>query len=156
MINDNYKPDFIVSEISTRLPDYGVSYPYLNVEVKRPAIMSWKKWLDDPLHKQCDNHMANNARQTNGRLWAMGQKGFEICLFLFDIHSNLNLDHYNPFTAVNPRNYTADDLRHLDAEPFVEVVSGAEEIIAITWRLDNPYHYIHIHEMFIHVLQRRA
>jgi hypothetical protein len=40
VIDDNYKPDFIVSEISTTQPDYGVNYPYLNVEVKRPAIIS--------------------------------------------------------------------------------------------------------------------
>lgn len=156
VIDDNYKPDFIVSEIDTTLRNYGVSYPYLNVEVKRPAIISWKKLLDDQLHRQCDNNSANNARQNNGRLWAMGQKGFEICLFLFDIHSHLNLDNYNQFKAVNPRNYTADDLRHLDAEPFVETINGVDEIIAISWRIDNPDHHIHIHEMFLHILRGRA
>jgi hypothetical protein len=88
--------------------------------------------LDDQLHRQCEILQASNARQTNGKIWAMGQKGFEICLFLFDVNSNLNLNNYNKFTAVNPENYTADDLHYLDAEPFVEVVNGVEQIIAIT------------------------
>lgn len=156
VIDDNYKPDFIVSEIDTTQPEYGVSYPYLNVEVKRAAIISWKRLLDDQLHKQCDINSANNARQTNGRLWAMGQKGFEICLFLFDIHSNLSLNNYNQFKAVNPRNHSADSLRKLNAKPFVETINGVDEIIAISWRIDNPAHHIHIHEMFLHILEGRA
>ncbi len=156
VIDDNYKPDFIVSEISTAPSDYGQIYPYLNVEVKKPAIISWKKLLDDQLHKQCDNNSNNNARQNNGRLWAMGQRGFEICLFLFDIHKNVNLDNYTQFTAVNPWNFSADDFDHLDAKPFVEKINGVDQIIAVNWRLDNSDHHRYIHDMFIHILKSRA
>ena len=81
---------------------------------------------------------------------------FEICLFLFDIHSNLSLNNYNQFKAVNPRNHSADSLRKLNAKPFVETINGVDEIIAISWRIDNPAHHIHIHEMFLHILEGRA
>lgn len=156
VIDDNYKPDFIVSEIDTTEPNYGVSYPYLNVEVKRPRVMSWKKLLDDQLHKQCDINCGNNPRQTNGKLWAMGQKGFEICLFLFDIHINLNLDNYTQFKAINPSNLTVATLKSLGARPFVKEINGVDVIIAITWKIDNPKHTKHIHEMFLYVLEHRA
>lgn len=76
---------------------------------------------------------------------------------MFDISSNDNTPYvYSQFFAVNPRGYTADDLKYLDANPFIEMVNGVEEIRAITWRLDNQDHHIHIHEMFMFVLQGRA
>ena len=60
---DNYKPDFTVSRISTTLMDYGTTYPYLTCEVKKAAIMSWQKLMNDQLWRQ-----SNEVKQPNGKI----------------------------------------------------------------------------------------
>ena len=56
----------------------------------------------------------------------MGQKDFWICLFLFDVNKNPNTPSESfQFFAVNPKNYSKDDLEHLDAGPILsEVING--------------------------------
>lgn len=144
---NNYKPDFSVFEINLNRADYGRSYPYLTWDVNRAAVISWERLVNLQLWRQCDA-----VKQNNGRIWAKGQRGFSICLFEFVILKNVTTpNEYSQFTGVNPWQFTPDDIRYLDADPYTELINGVEEVRGANWRVSNKEDHKYIHDMFSHV-----
>ena len=138
-------------------PDYTVytvdddTRSYLLLEVKRGTKYdgdSWHKVLKDQMWNQADM-----AKQENGRLWMVGQNGFEICFFKFDVERyNEGSPDYANFKPLNLRNWSIEDFKSLEIELITELVNNVEEIKVIKWRLDNDDHCSFIHEMFVFIL----
>ena len=93
---------------------------------------------------------ADISKNNEGRLWAIGQKGLDICFFRFDI---LNFQGQVPrcYTNFEPLN-----LSHL-SEPQLDNLGvkyeycdnhGFARIALIKWRLDDVRHIPYINRMF--------
>lgn len=143
-------PDYTVFEIITDSSSTNIDIPYFLVEVKSRAGASWNKLLEQ-LWTQADI-----GKQDNGRLWVMGQKGLEICIFKFDLLKFMNdPEPFKNFEPLNLRDYTEEDLKHLDIKCITCISNGLERIAVIKWRLDNRLHAEYINDMFIHILSGR-
>jgi len=74
---ENHKPDYTVFTVNLQS---GICSPYLIVEVKNRVAISWWRLMRNQLWDQ-----AVNLKQGNGKLLVIGQIGFEICFFEFDL-----------------------------------------------------------------------
>lgn len=142
-----HHPDYTVYTVGY----YNETIPYLLIEVKRGT-----KYKGDSWHKMLKNQMwdpADKAKQENGRLWMIGQNGFEICFFKFDILKYLGgSGDYRNFQPLNLRNWSIEDFKYSDIGLITELVNNVEEIKVIKWRSDNDDHCLYIHEMFMFIL----
>ena len=153
----NWHPDFTVSGVDTSDGQYrGRALPHLIVEIKRPTKhggVSWAKLLD-----QVWNPADSIGKQTNGRLWVIGQRGLEICLFKFDIlrYQTETSPNYTNFIPLNLLNWSLVDFKALDIKVKTEIINKQEEVRVIYWKLDDASHAPFIHSMFMHVLTNNA
>lgn len=117
------------------------------VELKSKTGKSWNANLEQ-MWKQCDA-----VRNPQGKLWAIGQKGFEICFFRFDLlkFEDQIPDVYTNFDPLNLANLNTIQLDSLDVK-YVECDNnGSSRISLIKWRLDNLAHVPYIHNMFLYI-----
>lgn len=148
-----FSPDYLVSLVNTTAGFYyGYSNNRLVVETKNRVAVSWWMLLRDQLYDQCDN------ASSNGKVWAGGLIGFEICFFLFDTNRFPSRSQdYRGFGVLNLRNYTTDDLDYLNIKYITELDNnGNEEIRVIKWRLDDHTQHIYILEMIQYISQHDA
>ena len=117
------------------------------VELKSKAGDSWNKILEQ-MYSQADV-----AKNTKGRLWAIGQKGFEICFFRFDVekYNNQNPDWYSNFEPLNLSNLSEAQLINLNVQYQHCNDGGFARIALIKWRLDEPDHIPYINHMFEYI-----
>lgn len=80
------------------------------VEIKSKSGDSLNKLLEQ-MYSQCDV-----AKNDQGRLWAIGQKGFEICFFRFDVlkYGEQQPDYYTNYEPLNLSNPTEPELNNLN------------------------------------------
>lgn len=127
---------------------------YTLIEIKRWSGEFWNKLLEQ-IWKQAD--VAKNDR---GRLWAIGQKAFEICFFRFDSlkYEGQVPDWYTNFDPLNLNNLTGPKKK----KKFFLLVAlnvkfeycedhGSTRIALIKWRLDNKDHIPYINQMFEYI-----
>lgn len=136
-------PDYTVFR-NIGLPDQEPK-GYVIVETISRSGASWFKLLEQ-LRTQAD------VGSTNGRVWVISQKGFEICIFRFDRLSYPNEGHFTSFEPVNVDNYDKDDRDHIE----VKYLKYINRIAVIKCRLDKFDHAYHIDRMFIHILSNNA
>ena len=138
---ENLHPDYTVFLIKYNPFSIG---PFLISEIKSKTGDSWNKLLDQ-MWSQCDV-----SKNQSGKIWAVGQKGLEICLFRFDltIFQNQEPDFYTNFEPLNLSNLTSDQLAHLGVQYKLCDDNGTQRIGLIKWRLDNQNHWPYIHNMF--------
>ena len=150
---DRLSADYLVSLINI-IPGlgYGNSINRLVVETKNRIAISWWRLLKDQLYNQCEN------ASVNGKIWAAGLIGFEICFFLFDVTKFPSVSgDYTGFHALNLNNLTRADLKFLDVKYLTELDNnGNSEIRVIKWRLDDPSHHDYILEMIQYISQHSA
>ena len=102
--NSVITPEF--NYLENRHPDYTIflitTNPYKAeiwavIELKSKNGDSWAKLLEQ-LWDQADS-----AKMSNGKLWAIGQKGLEICIFEFDVSKfkEQKPDYYTNFNPLN-------------------------------------------------------
>lgn len=136
-------------------PDYTIFnilrnpyYAEINVvvELKSKTGDSWFKLLDQ-MWKQADV-----AKFDNGTLWAIGQKGLEICIFKFDVCEHENEDCFTNFEPLNLSHLTETHLNQLGVN-FLKTHKG--RIGLIKWRLDDDRHKPYIHHMFQYIRSRK-
>jgi len=150
-LDENITPDYLVSRIETNsnLPSYGGSYNHLVVEVKDHVAVSWWKLLETQAWSQCD--LAKNS--ASGRIYFVGQIGYEICFFFFDVRRfPSHSDNYTNFFPMNLRSFTTEDLDYLNIKYLTEVTLNNLDIRVIKWRWDDPAQHIYINEMFNYIL----
>jgi hypothetical protein len=100
---DKRKSDFVVSKVNIRnrtLP-YGHHIVLLMCECKNKTAISWWNLAKDQLWAQADS-----LKHGNGRLWVIGQIGFEICFFRFDILNYEYSEWFTNFSPLNLRNFS--------------------------------------------------
>ncbi len=117
------------------------------VEIKSKVGDSWNKLLEQ-LYNQAD--VAKNAE---GRLWAIGQKGFEICIFKFDVlkYQGQNPDRYTNFEPLNLSHLSEAELDNLNVKYEHCDDHGFARIALIKWRLDNKDHIPYLNRMLEHI-----
>lgn len=146
----DYHPDFLVSKVDLTLGDkYGRAIPHLVIEVKRPVAdvgISWKTLLE-----QAWDQADGSKDEWTGRIWVIGQRGFEISFFKFDVLAYQDSAKFINFIPLNLNQWSADDFEYLGIKVVTEIIRGQKEVRSITWRLDNVDHAPYIHDMFIHI-----
>ena len=87
------------------------------------------------MHKQADV-----SKYPSGKLWAIGHKGLEICVFRFDVGNcpDQNPDCYTHFEPLNLGGLNTVQLDELNVK-YIECDNGnfGRIIAFIKWRLDN-------------------
>lgn len=148
----NWKPDYTIWKPDfSPGPGYGRSLTHVLVEIKRPVSsggVSWNKLLEQGWDQ------ADSAKKSNGRLWFIGQRGFEFCVFKFDVlnyPSTPETDGYTNFMPLNLHHWTINDLQHMDIKYHSVIINGVEEIRVIKWRLDDRSHAMYLHEMLEYI-----
>lgn len=124
---------------------------YAVVEVKSKTGNSWYKLLEQMWNQ------ADVAKQDDGKLWAIGQKGLEICFFRFDVdkYQNQIPDCYTNFEPLNLNNLNTVQLDQLGVKYEQCNDDNFARIALIKWRLDNTNHQPFINYMFQYVHSRK-
>lgn len=136
-------PDYTIFNIS-RNP-YSAKI-HAVVELKSKTGNSWFKILEQ-MWKQADV-----AKFSNGTLWAIGQKGLEICIFRFDVLRHQNEDCFTNFEPLNLSRLNETGLNQLGVK-FLKTNTG--RIGLIKWKLDDDRHKPFIDQMFQYTRSRR-
>lgn len=68
---------------------YGKPLPLVMYECKNKNAISWQKLAEDQLWEQADFH-----KNGDGKLWVIGQIGFEICVYKFDVLNSFNREEF--------------------------------------------------------------
>lgn len=139
-------PDFTLFKVGNNNPSAIDIHAVF--ELKSRSGDSWYKLLEQ-MYGQADV-----AKNPLGRLWAVGQKGLEICFFNFDVLKNEDeqRDEFTSFDCLNLHGFSAEDLKKLGVA-FLTTTNkeGSTRIAVIKWRLDDIRHQSYIHDMFIHI-----
>lgn len=122
--SENIRPDYIVFFVQQN--PFFIA-PYLISEIKSKTGVSWNKLLEQ-MWNQCDL-----AKNRYGKIWAVGQKGLEICLFRFDItvFQDQVPDFYTNFKPLNLSNLTRGQLTQLGLEYKLCDNNGIQRIALI-------------------------
>lgn len=150
MWNDNFcnrngRSDGIVALTNLNIndPKYGCPLAKVMYECKNKWTISWKKLCDNQLWEQAD---AN--KNDDGRLWVIGQIGFQVCVFNFDVLDQRNRDNpFEHFTPLNLNKFSIQDLDYLGIKYEYETINNRDNILAISWTLDDKDQHRFIHDM---------
>lgn len=129
----------------TRMP-YGFSNVLVMYECKSHTATTWNKLAKDQLWEQADSN-----KNIDGKLWVIGQIGFEVCVFRFDVLNYEDREDFTHFCPLNLMNLSEDDLNYLDALPVVENIGNNRVIQAIKWKLNDVGHHGYIHGMLDYI-----
>lgn len=123
----------------------------MRFEIKSKTGDSWLKLLEQ-MWTQSDV-----AKFPNGTLWAIGQKGLEICIFRFDIskYQNQKPDCFTNFEPLNLSNLNTVQLDQLKVKYELCDDNGFARIALIKWRLDDDRDKPYINHMFQYIHSRR-
>lgn len=141
---ENNHPDYTIFKVLDNPFRYKI---HAVVELKSKTGASWNKLLEQMWYQ------ADVAKNDDGRLWAIGQKGLEICIFRFDVlkYEDQVPDYYTHFEPLNLSNLSAPALDALDVKyEFCDNYDFAR-IALIKWRLDNINHIPYINRMFEYI-----
>ena len=145
-VGEDHHPDFTIWD-STFVPDV-----YAVIEVKSRRGQSWGQLLEQ-LWNQADK-----AKGSSDRLWAIGLKGFEICVFKFNINEweNTDPEFWINFKALNLSNLNSFQLNQLGVNHTFANYNNFHELGIIKWRLDDIRHAPYIHAMLKHVAENNV
>ena len=125
---------------------YGNRIPYIMYEAKTHAGTGWEKLMMEQVWEQADS-----TKNPKGRIWALVQRGFEVCVFKFDsAHYTHSYNFYN-FKPLNLNHFDERDLIDLDAIPIIELIHNVRVIQVIRWKLNDEAHHSYIHAMLQHI-----
>ncbi len=151
---DKRRSDFVLTKtlLSHNRPYlYGHSFAHLMVECKRKHAVSWIKLVPEQLWNQADSF-----KNDDGKLWVIGQIGFEICFFRFDVTKYMESETFANFSPLNLERFHDADLDYLNILHVTESVNNIEILQVIQWRLDDEHHHRYIHNMLVHISNNKA
>lgn len=100
--------------------------------------------------------LCSNACDSNGKIWAIIQKGFEICVFIFNgtrLIDNTNLSKIQCYIPLNLDNLSIDDLVNLNLDFKTDYYNGVREIRVIQWKTDELRFVVSVNNQLIYVGQ---
>lgn len=109
--DDKRRSDFViclVNLIHGIIPPYGHSIPKVMVEGKLPSAIPWNKLCKDQLWYQADS-----LKNDEGKLWVIGQIGYYVCIFRFDVNNYIESEWFKNFSPLNLHNFSPEDLDEL-------------------------------------------
>ena len=142
-------PDYTIFSVN-RHNNYTLDV-HVVVELKSKTGDSWFKLLEQ-MYAQ-----AEVAKNSNGKLWAIGQKGFEICFFEFNVTKYVDQDPdcFTNFKPLNLNNFSEPELDRLKIKYEHCNDNGFARVGLIKWRLDNRDHIAYIDHMFQYIRSRQ-
>lgn len=98
------------------------------------------------------------TKNDEGRLWAIGQKGLEICIFRFDVsrYQDQIPDCFTNYEPLNLSNLNSAQLDELGVKYEYSDDRGFARIALVKWRLDVVKHWPYIHHMFEYIRDNEA
>lgn len=124
---------------------------YAIVEIKSKTGDSWYKLLEQMWNQ------ADISKNYEGRIWAIGQKGLEICIFRFDVNKFQKQipDCFTNFDPLNLEKLNTVQLDNLKVKYEECDNDKFARIALLKWRLDKPDHYRYIDHMFQYIRSRK-
>jgi len=117
-------------------------------ESKYPSAVTWK----DLVKEQLWNKANSVSEDYKGKLWVIGQIGFYVCIFRFDVTDYYYSDWFTNFSPLNLRNLNEHDLDYLEVQYITESISNHIDVIqVIQWDLREKAHHEYINEMLEHI-----
>jgi len=100
---------------------------------------------------------ADVSKNEKGKLWAIGQKGLEICIFRFDVHSfkGQTPNCFTNYEPLNLDNLNTVQLDNLGVKYEECNNAGFSRIALLKWRLDDDRHKLYINHMFQHIRSQK-
>lgn len=140
-------PDYTIFNISTN--PY-TRYILAVVEVKSRTGDSWFKLLEQMWDQ------ADVSKNSDGKFWAIGVKGLEICVFRFDVvkFQEQNPDCFTNYEPLNLHNLNSTQLYSLGVKYEECDDNGFARIALIKSRLDNSRHQPYINHMLQYTMSR--
>lgn len=154
--DDKRRSDFVVSVVNTlrhgRIP-YGHSIPKVMVEGKAPSAIPWSKLCKDQLWDQADS-----LKNDDGKLWVIGQIGYYVCIFRFDVLNYRESEWFRNFSPLNLHRFSPEDLDELEIKHITESVDNntRDVTMVIQWDLRQEDQYKYIHEMLSYIVTNNA
>lgn len=139
--------DCVVWKSNNNPPVLGEKLDHAIVSAFR-SNLSWDNVLLD------NYELCRVASGPNGKIWAIIQKGLEICVFIFNgsrLGTGSDESKIQCFTPLNKENLSIDDLLRLNIEFETDFYSGAWEIRVIKWRIDDVRRVTSINDELYHV-----
>ena len=101
----------------------------------------------------CSRNKANSVSEDyKGKLWVIGQIGFYVCIFRFDVTDYYYSDWFTNFSPLNLRNLNEHDLDYLEVQYITESISNHIDVIqVIQWDLREKAHHEYINEMLEYI-----
>jgi hypothetical protein len=119
-------------------------------ECKNMGAIPWQKLAKDQLWDQANSLIEDYH---HGKLWVIGQIGFSICFFRFNLFEYKYSDWFTNFSPLNLHNFSPEQLNYLKIKHITESIDSDTDVVqVIEWRLDNWNHHNYIHEMFQYIL----
>lgn len=99
---------------------------------------------------------ADVSKNYEGKLWAIGVKGLEICVFRFDVlkFKDQKPDCFTNYEPLNLYNLNSTQLDSLGVKYEECDHNGFARIALIKWRLDNYIHQRYINHMLQYTRSR--
>jgi len=153
VFNRRCRCDGLISaiDVTSPLPDFGKRHNHIVYEAKVHAGDGWPTLMDKQMWDQADS-----AKNDRGRIWAIAQRGFQVCVFKFYVRRLDNYGSYDNFQPLNLRNFTENDLIFMDTDPVVEFVNNVRVIKVIKWKINDTSHYVYIDEMLNHIFNNNV
>jgi len=147
----NY-PDYTMFLVTTDGAGNTVFLPKVVTEIKSKTGQSWGELLEQMWSQ------ANGAKDSNGRIWAIGQKGMEFCVFRFDVlRFGDQIPHYcTHYEPLNLANLSEAQLIDLGVTfEYASTDGGPNRLGIIKWKFNFPEHEVYIHNMLDHIRNNR-
>ena len=129
-------------------PSYGSRIPRIMFEGKNHGARGWNYIFKNQIWEQTDA-----TKNPNGRNWALVLKGFEVCVFWFDVTMYTDRGDFENFKPLNLNNWSEQDLIYIGADPLVETINGTKYIQVIRWKLNDSTHWSYIEAMIDYILR---
>lgn len=142
-------PEF--NYLEDRYPDYTIFLVENSLDLSIRAVVEIKSKKGKSWHELLEQ-MWDQADVVShqDKLWAIGQKGLEICIFRFDVSKfqTQNPECFTNFEPLNLNNLSVPQLDNLNVKYELCNDNGFARIALIKWRLDNKQHIAYIDHMF--------
>lgn len=100
-------------------------------------------------------NQADSLKNEDGRLWVIGQIGFYVCIFRFDVLKYQESEWFRNFSPLNLNNLSPEDLDKLKILHITESVDNSTRdlTMVIQWDLRKQNQYKYIDEMLSYIVR---
>ena len=114
------------------------------------ANISWELFITRNVRE-----LAQRVKNSAGKCWIVAFKGFETCLFRYDINNYKDRGDFRNFEPVNLQNWKKNELDEANIR-YVTSSDNPDLILAIFWKLNVPQDQVFIHSILVHMSENNV